>query len=116
MAADRVKIRETLISLGVPEEHVAQKIRSEVFPWYARMLDNIRLLLGGNPYTAEHSFVEDIANCSSGDEIEEAFFDYRMNSDRRNRVASKILGLAPRLRRVRKFYKKLRSQGKQMGL
>ena len=116
MSEDRVKIRETLISLGVPKEHVAQKIRSEVFPWHARMVDNIRLLLGGNPHTAEQFFVEDIANCSSGAEIDEAFFAYRTNQDRRNRLGSKILGLAPRPHRVFKFYRKLQSQRKQMGL
>ena len=116
MSDDRVNIRETLISFGVPKEHVAQEIRSGIFSWHARIFDHIRLLLGGNPYTPQSGFVQDIANCSSGAEIDGAFLSYRTNPDRRNRLVSRILGLTPRPQRVFKFYRKLKFESKQRRL
>ena len=110
MSEDRVTIRETLISLGVPKEHVTQKIQSEIFPWYARAFEYTRLLLGGDPFTANFSFVQDIADCSSSAEIEEAFFNWHSNPARRNRLLLRIFGLKPRRSRVLRFYRKLKSR------
>lgn len=109
MLKDHLKIWEALTSSGVPERDVIQRIEAGIFPWHARLLNNIRLLLGGNPFTPEMAFVQDLANCSSGSDIDEALFAYHVNPERRNRLVARLLGLSPRRHRVFEFYRRLKA-------
>lgn len=107
---ERIKIRDALLSLGVPEKDVIQHLYSEIFPWRGRLITSIRLFFGGDPFTAEFSLVRDIAHCSSSNEIDDAFFDYRTDPSRRNRgILARILGLTPRKSRTKELYRKLKS-------
>ena len=104
-----MKIRDILILSGVPEKQVTREIYSKIFPWYARIFASIGLLFGGDPYTAEYQFVSEIADSSSLQDIEECFFSYRTDANRRGRIIGKISGLSPRPHRVFAFYKHLKA-------
>ena len=90
----RVSIRDRLLARGVQERDVTGEICSKIFPWSARVAENIRRLLGGDPSTAESQFVRELADCSSGKELEECFFGYRTDPKRKNRFVLRIVGLA----------------------
>lgn len=105
-----MKISTILISLGVSEKDVTWKISSRIFPWYARAFECARLLLGGDPFTAERQFVVELADSSSSQEIEECFFLYDTNPIRRGRIFLRILGLSPRRHGVFSFYRHLKAQ------
>lgn len=109
MRKDHLKIWEMLTSSGVPERDVIQGIEAGIFPWHARLLNNIRLLFGGNPFTPEMAFVQELAHCSTGREIDEALFAYHVNPERRNRRVLRWLGLSPRTHRVFRFYRGLKA-------
>ena len=105
-----MKISAILISLGVPEKDVKWKISSRIFPWYARAFESARLLLGGDPFTAEYQFVSELADSSSRQDIEECFFSYRTNLTEGNRIFRRIFGLSPRRHRVFSFYLYLKAR------
>lgn len=105
---NRVTIRGALVARGLHEKDVARKIRSKIFPWHARVIDNVRLLLGGDPFTAESQFVRDVADCTSHDELNDCLFSYSTNPDRKNHLVSRILGLTPRRSQVFALYKELK--------
>jgi len=104
-----MKIRDILILSGVSEKQVAREIYSKIFPWYARIFASIGLLFGGDPFTAEYQFVLELADCSSGEDIDECFFSYRTDANRIGRIIGKISGLSPRPHRVFAFYKHLKA-------
>jgi hypothetical protein len=97
----------------VSEKDVKWKISSRIFPWYARAFECVRLLLGGDPFTAEYQFVSELADSSSLQDIEECFFSYRTDLNKRGRIFLWIFGLSPRRRRVLLFYRHLKANNIQ---
>ena len=96
------------MAAGIPEKAVLGKIRRELFPWHARVLADLRIFFGGDPFTPESILIKNVGDCSSGGEIDDAFFTYDNHPERRNRLGAKILGFTPRYARVVKFCRQVK--------
>ena len=81
-AAGPVTIREILILRGVSPDEVHRTIDSKIFPWYGRVFKRLRRLFPGDPFLRESRLVDEIANCSSGHDIEEVLHFYRNDRTR----------------------------------
>jgi hypothetical protein len=110
--SDHLKIREELILLGVSQDEILGEIYSKVFPWYGRIFDKIGVFFGAYSFNTMYRFIEDLAESSSGGDIEAALYDYHNEVGLRHFLLLEVLGLAPRRSRVFKFYRKLRSRSK----
>ncbi len=115
MTMKQASIREMLISTGVPEAKIYHVIRYGILAWHSRVADRSRVLIGGNRLTAEFCLIEDIANCASSADIEEAFFYYYNDPSRINHWCSRLLGIVPRQSRTMKFYNRIKSLANQHG-
>lgn len=113
MINGRAKIRDILLALGVPKQDVVRKIQTGIFPWYARILVYVGLIFGRGPYTSELGFVRDLADCRSGTEIDDAFFRYETDPDRKYRLLLACCGLTPRRSRVYRFYRILKERERE---
>lgn len=110
----RLKVRQILLSLGVPSAQVPHQIHSKLIPWFGRVLDGIGVAFGGRLLTEEHRFVQDVAGCSSGADIEDVFHYYYGHKRKGDRVLLEILGLIPTRARVLEFYADLKFQMRKM--
>lgn len=95
-------LRERLITRGIPAEEVPTHLFRLVFTWPQRAWWTLRLLLGGDPFMAEHEFVADIAGARTWADLEMALRDYRHAP-----AELRTLFMRPRTRRLRAFARRL---------
>ncbi len=110
----RLKVRQILLSLGVPSAEVPYAIHSKLIPWYGRVIDGIGVVFGGRLLTEGHRFVQDIAGCSSGADVEDVFHYYYGHKEKGDRALQEMLGLVPKRARVLEFYADLKFQMRKM--
>lgn len=111
MPQKRSSIREILRASKISEDEILDVVRSEILTWPGRMLDNLRLRFGGDRLTAEFCLLHDIADCTSGADIADAFDHYRSDPTRIRRAAWRFLGLTPRSSRALRYLRKLQNSG-----
>jgi hypothetical protein len=71
----RKNVRERLQAVGVPESDVRRASRRAIFPWSARLWTIVRLPMETVPDSAQSGLGHDLANGTSGDEIDDAVAD-----------------------------------------
>lgn len=104
----RLSIRDILRASTIPEEDILKVVRAETTPWHGRLLESLRLLLGGDRITAEFCLLHDIADSASSADIEDAFYHYRSDPTRVNRTACRFLAIAPKSSKAIRYLNKLR--------
>lgn len=71
-------LRERLITRGIPPEEAPAHLFHLIFNWPQRFWWTLRLLLGGDPYMAEHEFVTELLGVRTWADMEAALRDYRL--------------------------------------
>lgn len=95
-------LRERLVTRGIPPEEAPAHIFRLTFIWPQRVWWTLRLLLGGDPYMAEHEFVTDLLGGRTWADLEAALRDYRLAP-----VELRTAFMRPRTRRLRAVARKL---------
>lgn len=106
-AARRRTLRERLIASGIPEARVTRYLLAESMGPWGRAWRRFERLLGSDIHQQEDSLARQVAECTSHDEIIDAFREYEIKIlHSRSGLWMRIA--MPRLRRLLKIYGLLR--------
>jgi hypothetical protein len=93
------------------EADALSAIRSSILPWYGRLIWSVASLLKKDPFPEESLLLDLIATSASGDDIEDAFFQYGKTLSKPRRLIPRYLGVSPKPSRVFGYYRKLKARG-----
>ncbi len=106
----RPTVYEILLSLESHPRDVFREIRSWVFSWRGRMLWEICLRFGADPFPAASELVKGIAESSSGSDVDNAFHQYHKCRSGLDRLGALLTGMYPRYKNVFRSYRRLKAR------